>query len=210
MSDNPLNTFEGNLEQIRKRTPIPDDEIILPSSLGPIDVGTLNKLKGWVYDLIRIGAPGAEIPIVRGAAPTVVFRFTDEIGWIQNFFLSFRSPFMEMTFIADSHQNTVSPFALDLAGFTVPNNLTVYNTIFNPMSPIGPLYAINWTPSYAWPFERNVELTVSLPLISPILQANLVSAAVSRIQIKDKRAFIRSIKRFNLEQMSGVNLDRAP
>jgi len=209
MSTGDTNSFENIIGRLREEFATPG-ELILPTPLGPISVENLTNLKGWTYDLDYIGAIGAETPIIRGAAPNVLAQYTDEKGWLQSLNFAFRSPFIEMHFTADNHRVSASPFLLNLGGLTVPNNMTIYNNVYNPMSVMGPLYGVSWNPSCSWPYERLVEISVSLPATAPVAQANMIAAAIGRIKINDYRTFMRSIKKFNLEQMSGVKIDRFP
>lgn len=203
------NSFEDIMGRLRNDFATPG-ELILPNSLGPISVDHLTNFKGWTYDLMQFGLPGNEIPLVRGAAPTILAQFTDEKGWLQNMSFGFRSPFAEMTFTADNHIATSMPFGLNIVNQTVPNGVSVYCPLYNPATPFGPLYGISWNPNYPWPYERRVMVSVRLPSTAPIQQTTMAFAGITRIKITDYRIFLRSIKKFNLEQMSGVKIDRFP
>lgn len=184
--------------------------LILPTPLGPIAVEHLTNIKGWAYEFTPIGFPGVEPPITIGGAPVVLADFTDEKGWILSYFAVFRSPFGSLNYFSDSHNFATTPFMLNTIGFNVPTAITLYNSIFNPVTPLGPMYGVAFRPAYPTAYERLLRITLTLPAGSPIPASTVFSAAVSRIKIVDEATFIRSIKKFTAEQMIGRKLDRYP
>ena len=209
MSHGDSNDFAEIMGRLRKEFAT-SGELILPTPLGPITVDNLTNLKGWIYEFTTIGFPGNQVPLLLGGAPTVLADYTDEKGWILSFAAVFRSPFGQLNFQADSHNFSVTPFALNTLGQTLPNPITIYNGVYNPATALGPMYSVVFTPAYPQPYERLVRLTLNLPLGAPIAATNIFLAIVSRIKIVDYPTFIRSIKKFTAEQMVGRRLDRYP
>jgi len=209
MSYGDSNDFAEIMDRLRKEFATPG-ELILPTPLGPITVENLTNLKGWVYEWSTIGFPGGQTQLLNGGPPVVLGDYTDEKGWILSFGAIFRSPFGQLNFIADSHNFSVTPFALNTLGQVLPNPITVYNGVYNPATALGPMYSVLFTPAYPQPYERLVRLTLNLPLGSPIAATNIFLAMVSRIKIVDEQTFLRSIKKFTAEQMIGAKLDRFP
>ncbi len=185
-------------------------ELILPTPLGPIEVQNLTNLKGWIYESTVIGFPGAQPPLVLGGLPVVLADYTDEKGWVLGFAAVFGSPFGQLNFTADSFIFSATPFLLNTVGQVLPNSIYIYNSVYNPVTPLGPMYSVNFTPAYPQPYERRVRITLNLPLGSPVAATNLFIATISRIKIVDEPTFLRSIKKFMAEQMTGVKLDRYP
>lgn len=204
------NSFEDIIEAMRRAAPDLEKELIIPTTLGPISIDTLTNLEGWVYERTPIGQPGAEPVLVAGAPATNLINYTDEKGWITSFNVIFRSPFGTLTFIADTDNRVATPQGMLIAGMIVPNNSSIYGTIYTPVGPLGPAYGLAYNPAYFIPFERRVVIDLSLPAGAPILQTTVLSAWVSRIHIVDERTFIRSIKKFAAEQMTGRQMDRFP
>ena len=203
------NDLADIMARIRKEFAVPG-ELILPTPLGPITVENLTNLKGWIYEFTTIGFPGAEPALAVGGAPVVLADYTDEKGWIISFGAVFRSPFGQLNFQADSHNFSVTPFALNTLGQVLPNPMTVYNGVYNPATALGPMYSVLFTPGNVQPFERLVRITLNLPLGAPIAATTVFLALISRIKIVDESTFLRSIKKFTAEQMIGRKLDRYP
>ncbi len=203
------NDLADIMARLRKEFAVPG-ELILPTPLGPITVENLTNIKGWIYELTPIGFPGAEPPLVAGGPPVVLADYTDEKGWILSFAAVFRSPFAQLNFTADSHSFSATPFGLNIVGQVLPNPITIYNTVYNPATALGPMYSVVFTPGNPQPFERLVRITLNLPLGAPIGATTIFLALVSRIKIVDEATFLRSIKKFTAEQMIGRKLDRYP
>ena len=184
--------------------------LILPTPLGPIAVDHLTNIKGWTYEFTPLGFPGIEPPITIGGVPVVLADFTDEKGWLLSYFAVFRSPFGALNYFSDSHNFATTPFLLNATGFNVPTDIAVYNNVYNPVSPLGPMYGVAFRPAYPNPYERLLRIELTLPVGSPIAASTVFSAGVSRIKIVDEATFIRSIKKFTAEQMIGTRLDRFP
>lgn len=209
MASPETNDFADIIGRLRKEFAV-SGELILPTPLGPIEMQHLTNLKGWTYQFQSVGFPGAEPPIVAGGPPVVLANFTDEKGWLIGFSAIFRSPFGLLSYRSDNHNFAGSPFLLNALGFNAVSPSTIYNNVYNPVTPFGPLYGVTLTPSNPFPYERLINITLSLPLGSPIAATTIFVAAVSRIIIIDEPIFLRSIKKFTAEQMVGRKLDRFP
>lgn len=157
-----------------------------------------------------IGFPGAERPLAIGGPPVVLADYTDEKGWVLLATAIFRSPYAVVTYTMDSFQATESPFILNLMGHTLPASADVWCSCYNPATPLGPMYGVQFSPSCAMPYERRVRVELSLPAGVPVAATTIWLAYIGRILINDERTFLRSVKRFMLEQMTGVRMDRYP
>jgi hypothetical protein len=196
------------INELRRSSGILPSELILPTVLGPITVQTLTNLEGWRYDLYTIGYPGAEIPLTLGGPPVTLANYTDEKGWIINFGVAFRSPYGTLNFKADNWNFPASPIFFNLLNLGPANANSVYCNLYNPVTLFGPLYAVYYQPSLAIPYARHLEITLNLPLGSPVAATTIFEALIGKIWLADETLFLKSIKRHTAEQMSGRRIDR--
>lgn len=183
---------------------------MLPTTLGPIKVEDLTLLEGWMWDMYNIGYPGAEIALTRGGPITTLANYTDEKGWLMFLGAVFRSPYGVITFNADSWLAAVSPYYMNAMGETSMSHLNMYCSVYNPFTPLGPMYGIAAVPTRAVPYARRLSVTLNLPAAVPIAATTLHRAAVGKIWIQDEGLFLRSIKRHIIEQMTGKRMERYP
>lgn len=202
--------YDKMVEQVREFAGLNANDIVLPSPLGPIKVGDLTFLEGWRWNLHMIGYPGTEPVLTRGGPAVTLANYTDEKGWVISFLAQFRSPYGMLNFTADDWTFSPTPFVFNLSGMTVPTNITVWCNVYNPATALGPLYGLVFEPAYACPYTRRVQITLSLPAVAPIAQTTVFIATIGRIYIVDERTFLRSVKKFMLEQMTGVKMERYP
>ena len=196
-------------DRIRKEFGISPRDIIFPTNYGPINLQNLTLLKGWIYDLYEIGFPGTEQPLTTGGPAVTLANYTDEKGWVLLYYAIFRSPYAQLNFSADNWRPSATPFMSNIIG-PPQNEVQIYNTVYNPFTPYGPLYGLFFTPSYAIPYERRLSITLDLPRGIPIDETTIFKAGVGRIWLQDERLFLRSIKRQILEQMTGNRIERYP
>lgn len=202
--------YDEMIKQIRQGFGVPKSEIILPTPLGPIAVENLTFLEGWRWALYMAGYPGVEPPLVAGGPPFVLANYTDEKGWLITSSIMFRSPYGTMNFKADDWSFSYSPFLLNIIGLVVPTAITIWNNVYNPATPLGPIYGMTFTPNYALPYSRQLEITLSLPAGAPVAATTVFVGAVGKIWIQDEATFLRSLKKFMLQQMTGRKIERYP
>jgi len=200
--------YDKVINQIRRLGGINPSEAILPSPLGPIGVTDLPFLQWWRYNSYSIGFPGAEIPLVNGGPAATLVDYTDEMGWVLFFLYQARSPYCTLNFSIDNLNFSVSPFLLQAVGATLPNNALISVGAYNPATPLGPLYTVQFAPAYAMPYQSKLQITLSLPATVPVAATTLFAATVGKIHIVDHSTFMRSVKRYAAEQMVGKKVDR--
>lgn len=200
--------YDKMINQLRRDGGISPDALILPTPLGPIKISDLPFLQGWRYDFFSIGYPGTEIPLVNGGPATVLVDYTDQLGWVLFFLSIFRSPYGTLNFSVDNFNFNASPWLTQLTGLNVNNNVLIKTQVYNPATPLGPLYGLNLTPVYAMPYQSRLQISLNLPAGSPVAATTIFAAAVGKIYIVDYPTFMRSVKRFVAEQMVGARLDR--
>ncbi len=115
-----------------------------------------------------------------------------------------------MNFKADDWVFSATPFLLNTIGAVNPNAISIYNDVYNPFTPLGPMYSVVFTPSYPQSYSRQVEITMNLPPGAPIAATNVFFANFGRIWLQDEKRFLRSLKRHTLEQMTGKKIERYP
>lgn len=185
-------------------------ELILPAPLGPISTANLNVLEGWRYILRKVGYPGDQPVLPRGGASSVILEITSETGWAVSGAAIFSSPYGRVTLELDDWLTEWQPYLIDVSAPIHKTSLTFFNGTYNPWTPLGPLYSVMFDPPYAQSYARRVVVRALLPEGSPVASCRLVGAEVGRIAIVDEREFMRSIKKHNLEQLTGLKLERYP
>jgi len=210
MSEGDTNRFQEIIARLRREFATPQ-ELILPTPLGPIELQNLTNVLGWEYVVTPAGFPGNEIVLVRGAAPIIVFQSSpDEVGWFLFFAARFRSPWARVDITIDSFTSGTNALFANAISPTYPKNHVPYVDVYDPFSILGPMYGVIMEPAASLPYNKNLLMTVSLPAAAPIAQTTCFGTTVSRARIQDKAMFLRSLKKFNAEQMTGAKLDRFP
>lgn len=200
--------YDKIFNQLRREGSISPNEIILPTPLGPITLAALPFLQGWRYNFYSRGYPGAEIPLVNGGPATTLADYTDELGWVLLGVFMARSPYVTLNFNIDNWSFSASPFITHLSGLNLPNNVLINVHIYNPVTPLGPLYGLNLTPAYAMPYQSRLQITLDLPAASPVAATTVFIAGVGKIYVVDYPTFLRSVKKHIVEQMTGVKVNR--
>lgn len=203
-----MGEYEKLVEQLRTSFKLSPDDIVLSTPLGNIQIQNLTFLKGWNWNLHTIGFPGTEQPIILGGAAVTLCDYVDEKGWIILAGAYFRSPYGAVNFEADSWIFSLSPYLANVFGVNIPVPSTFWNTVYNPFTPLGPLFGLAFIPSYVMPYERRLRITLNLPVGSPIAATNIFTASIGKIYITNYDEFLKSLKRFNAEQMTGNKIDR--
>lgn len=203
-----MGEYEKLVEQLRTSLKLSSDDIVLPTSLGNIQIQNLTFLKGWNWKLFSIGFPGTEQPMTLGGAPVILCDYVDEKGWVILAGVYFRSPYGTLNFETDSWKFSLSPYLANIVGTNLPTSSIIWNPVYNPFTPLGPLFGLAFSPSYVVPYERRLRITFNLPVGSPIAATNIFTASIGKLYITNYGEFLKSLKRFNAEQMTGNKIDR--
>lgn len=202
------NEYDKMINELRRSSGINPSELILPTVLGPITVDSLNHLEGWRYDLFLLGYPGAEPVLLNGGPAVTLADYTDERGWVVTFGVIFRSPYGTLNFRADNWVFSTNPWYFNALGQNVINPVNVYVSPYNPVTPLGPMYGIQFNPVTAYPYASRLQITLNLPAGSPVAATTVHIGLIGKIYIVDETLFLKSIKRHIAEQMAGRRIDR--
>lgn len=163
---------------------------LLGGVLMAVTPSNLSMVRGWSWKietvqarqlLVRGGAPLSPIPPIQG-----------EKGWLNLLAVIFSDPMSELTFQCDNWVVNWSPFALNLFG-AQPSNTNNYITVYNPATPVGPLYGVQWTPSQFWPYNTQIVINVRHPATAPTATSQLVAFGLGRHYIRDEKEFYESV-----------------
>ena len=166
----------------------------LRSIFSPIVPDSLAVLDGWTWSLETkadrtIINRGDQIDVF----PTVLRGKTNERGWINSLAIMFSDPDSELVYSMDNWAFAFSPRAINILGGVQANNVNMYNVVFNPASPIGPIYGVNWTPSQFWPYKTQITFQARHPNTALAPTSQIVFAALGRMFISDEQFFYESI-----------------
>lgn len=203
-----MSEYDRLVEQIRGEFTLSPKDIVLPTPLGTIKVGDLPFLKGWMWDLYSIGYPGDQPTLLVGGAPLPFVNYVDEMGWVILESVIFHSPFGCMNSTTDNFATSITPFLLNMMFPPVPSAINYFCNVYNPWTPLGPLFGISLSPAYALPYARRLMITLNLPAGSPVATTTVFAAGIGRIFITNYDEFLKSVKKFVAEQMTGKKLDR--
>jgi len=166
----------------------------LRSIFSPIVPDSLAVLDGWTWSF---ESKIDRTVITRGDQIDVFARAlrgqTDQRGWINSLAIIFSDPDSELIFSMDAWSFRASPRLLNILGATLPNNMAIYNSVFNPATPLGPIYGINWTPSQFWPYKTQITFQASHPTTAVTPTSQIVLAALGRMFISDEKYIYESI-----------------
>ena len=180
--------------------------------VGPITPSGLTTLDGWTW---RLETSQERTLLNRGAGPAPLIpgvEIQGERGWINTMFVGFSDPESIMHFTCDQWDFSVTPFLLNLISLQ-PNNTSVYCSVYNPATPLGPLYGVNWTPSMFWPYKTQIRATVEHPATALTATSQVVMFLFGRIFINNEGQFYESIVREGMKQAIGkvrVPMRRSP
>ena len=174
---------------------------VLGGILMPVIPSALAMLNGWTW---KVESVSQRATLTRGAGPVnIINPIQNEKGWLNSFFVLFSDPQTEMVFTCDNWNFTFSPFLVNTYGFLNPNNVVTYNMVYNPATPLGPLYGVAWTPSQFWPYITQVTWQAQHPAAAPSATSQLVAAFLGRHYIRDEKQFYESIIREGRRQTAG-------
>ena len=174
---------------------------LVGSIIMPVIPSGLAMLDGWTW---KSDQTVARQTLTRGAGPvSMVAPIQGERGWIHLLFAVFSDPMSEVFFLCDNWSFTASPFLANTFGFVMPNDTTVYSTVYNPATPLGPLYGVHWAPSQFWPYNTQIITQVRHPAAAPTATSQLVVFALGRHYIRDDKQFYESVIREGKRQTVG-------
>lgn len=158
---------------------------IIPSGLATLDGWT------WKTEIVQerqlLTRGGGETPLL----PSI----QGEKGWIHTLGVIFSDPMSELRFQCDNWAFTISPFMLKTVGEITPNNDTMYCSVYDPATMLGPMYGMRWSPSQFWPYRTQLTIHVRHPAMAPTATSQIVAFALGRHYIRDERQFYESITR---------------
>jgi len=174
---------------------------LVGSIIMPVIPSGLAMLNGWTWKSTQTAARQT---IQRGAGPVQMFApIQAEKGWINFLTVIFSDPMSELLFQCDNWSFTVSPFIVNMMGFVMPNDTTIYSIVYNPATPLGPLYGLHWTPSQFWPYNTQIITQVRHPATAPTATSQVFVFAMGRHYIRDEKQFYESIIREGARQTVG-------
>ncbi len=178
---------------------------------GPVVPESLATLDGWTwltndmqerFTLTRGAGPVPLIPAIEAAGER-------KKGWLFSWGVLFSDPDTEVIFVHDNLNVRVSPRFANRIGMTVPNNISVWNNIYDPATPLGPLYGLMWTPAKFWPGKTHVPVfQAQHPSTAFTPTSQVILAIMGRIYIRDSKQFYESI--FVESQRQALGTVRVP
>lgn len=162
---------------------------------GPILPDTMATLDGWIWDtsitperfiLTRGAGPIPLIPAIQASGER-------EKGWLVTLAVVFSDPDSEMIFTSDNWIFRATPRLLNIMGITTPNNINVWNNVYNPATPLGPLYGMIWTPAKFWPYRTQITFQAQHLPTALTATSQVVMAMIGRMFIRDSKQYYESI-----------------
>ena len=170
--------------------------------VGPIIPSALSTLDGWTW---KVDTSQDRVLLTRGAGPLNLLPPTEiqgERGWINTVSVFFSDPESIMRFSCDQWNFRVSPWGLNISGIQ-ENNTSIYCPVYNPGSPIGPIFGIFWTPSQFWPYKTELTFTVEHPSNALTPTSQVIAFSLGRHFISNRKLFYESILREGERQAQG-------
>jgi hypothetical protein len=169
--------------------------------LGPIVPEALTNLEGWTW---KSDGRTDRIMLTRGASPVNILPpIQSEIGWLHAIGVIFSDPMSMFHFTCDNYTFAFSPFFFRLMGNTLTNNVRLYCSVYNPASPLGPLYGLAWDPAKFWPYRSQIQMQASHPSTALTPTSQVVMFMLGRQYIRDRKQFYESIVIENTRQSVG-------
>jgi len=162
--------------------------------VGAILPDGLATLEGWTW---RLETSQERTLLTRGAGPVNLIpgvEIQGERGWLNTLSVAFSDPQSIFHFTCDQWAFAVSPFLLNILNVPV-NNTTIFCNVYNPGTPIGPLYGIAWTPSMFWPYKTQVRLTAEHPAGALTATSQVVMFILGRLFISNEKLFYETTVR---------------
>ena len=167
----------------------------------PVIPSALAMLNGWTWKseiiqdrtlMTRGGPPLAPIAPIQG-----------EKGWLNLLGVIFSDPMSLLSFQCDNWTVNWSPWAVNIVAGFAPNNTNNYVTVYNPATPLGPMYGVQWTPSQFWPYNTQIVVQVRHPNGVATATSQLVAFYLGRHYIRDEKQFYESVIREGARQTVG-------
>jgi len=171
--------------------------------VGPILPTGLATLGGWTWKLET--TPDRTL-LNRGTGPVNLIpgeEIQGELGWLNTLVVIFSDPQTVLQVRIDQWSFAISPFQLNLLNFSLTNNTLVFVNVYNPATPIGPLYGISWNPSQFWPYKTQVRITAEHPADAFTETSQVVLFSLGRQYIDNEKLFYETIVRDTEKQASG-------
>ena len=181
--------------------------------VGPIIPSALATLQGWTW---KAETTQERILLNRGAGPVPLIPSTEiqqEKGWLNLVWVMFSDPESVMRFSCDQWVFQATPFITRTFGLLAPNNSIIYCPVYNPATPLGPLYGMLWNPGEFWPYNTQVRISVEHPPTALTATSQVVIYVVGRHFISNEVLFYESIVREGERQAIGrvqVPIRRSP
>lgn len=166
----------------------------LRSIFAPIIPNALANLEGWTWQSEVLPSRillnrGDEIDVF----PLIQKGKTGERGWLNQLVIIFSDPDTEMIFTTDNWTIRTTPRLANIAGAVNPTNSTIYNIVYNPATPLGPLYGLAWSASQFWPYKTQIVFRARHPAGALTPTSQIVAAVLGRHYISDEKQFYESI-----------------
>ena len=189
--------LNANLEKVLS----PALQGLLGGILMPVIPSALAMLGGWTWKS-EISQTRQILTRGTGSIPLIA-PIQGEKGWIHTLAVAFSDPFSELLFQCDNWNFNLSPFLLNTAGSILPNNTTMYSTVYNPATPVGPMYGLQWAPAQFWPYNNQIVIQVQHPAAAPTATSQLIGFGFGRHFIRDEKQFYESVIREGARQTVG-------
>ena len=167
---------------------------ILPTGLATLDGWTWRLESSQERSLLNRGA--GEVNLIPGV------EIQGERGWLNTLSVAFSDPETILHFVTDQWDFRVSPFLINIIN-SPANNTAVYCNVYNPGTPMGPMYGISWTPSQFWPYKTQVRLTAEHPITALTATSQVVYFLLGRHFINNEKLFYETIVRESERQAVG-------
>ena len=156
--------------------------------VGPILPSGLATLDGWTWMLTN----SQERRLInRGAGPVNLIpgaEIQGERGWLNTLAVVFSDPQSIINYTCDQWNFSLSPFLVNMINMP-PNNTSVYCNVYNPGTPLGPMYGIMWTPSQFWPYKTQVRVTAEHPANALTATSQVVLFILGRHFLNNEQLF---------------------
>ena len=170
--------------------------------VGPIIPSALATLDGWTW---RVELNHDRLLLNRGAGPISLIppqEIQGERGWLNHLSAYFSDPESEIRFSCDQWGFRATPFSLNAVAMPV-NNDTIYCPVYNPGSPVGPVFGLLWTPSQFWPYKTEITFTAEHPRTALTATSQVIAYSIGRHYISNRKFFYESILREGERQALG-------
>jgi len=162
---------------------------------GPIVPEAMATLDGWNWQTEQTPE---RLVLTRGQGPVPLLPAIQasgerEKGWLMTVGVVFSDPDTEMIFSVDNWNFRVTPRLLNMIGMTAPNNTTIYNNVYNPATPMGPMYGISWLPAKFWPYKTQITFQAQHPATAFTETSQVVFALMGRMYIRDSKQYYESV-----------------